>query len=49
MTETIRVVVVDDHPMFRAGVVASLAAEPDVEVVGEGSTAGEAVQPGRAA
>lgn len=43
MTDVIRVVVVDDHPMFRAGVVASLAAEPGVEVVGEGSSAAEAV------
>jgi len=44
MTDIIRVVVVDDHPMFRAGVVASLAAEPGVEVVGEGSSATEAVR-----
>lgn len=44
MTDVIRVVVVDDHPMFRAGVVASLAAEPGVEVVGEGSSAAEAVR-----
>jgi two-component system nitrate/nitrite response regulator NarL len=42
MTEAIRVVVVDDHPMFRAGVVASLAAQPGLEVVGEGSSADEA-------
>jgi two-component system, NarL family, nitrate/nitrite response regulator NarL len=42
--ETMRVVVADDHPMFRAGVVASLAAEPDVEVVGEGDSAAEAIR-----
>ena len=44
MTDPIRVVVVDDHPMFRAGVVASLAAEQDVDVVGEGSSADEATR-----
>jgi len=42
MTEAIRVVVVDDHPMFRAGVVASLSAQPEIEVVGEGASADEA-------
>jgi DNA-binding NarL/FixJ family response regulator len=42
--EQIRIVVVDDHPMFRAGVVASLAAAPDVAVVGEGDSAGQAVR-----
>ena len=44
MTESIRLVVVDDHPMFRAGVVASLADEADVDVVGEGSSADEAMR-----
>jgi DNA-binding NarL/FixJ family response regulator len=43
-TEPIRIVVADDHPMFRAGVVASLAEQPDVEVVAEGSSATEAVR-----
>ncbi|GAA4993334.1 response regulator [Actinopolymorpha pittospori] len=32
---TIRVVVVDDHTVMRAGVVALLASEPDIEIVGE--------------
>jgi DNA-binding NarL/FixJ family response regulator len=44
MTEPIRIVVADDHPMFRAGVVASLAAQPDIEVVAEGSSATEAIR-----
>ena len=43
MSESIRIVVADDHPMFRAGVVASLAAQPDIEVVGEGASAAEAI------
>jgi two-component system, NarL family, nitrate/nitrite response regulator NarL len=43
VTEAIRVLVADDHPMFRAGVVSSLAAHPDFEVVGEGSSADEAM------
>jgi two-component system, NarL family, nitrate/nitrite response regulator NarL len=44
VNEPIRVVVADDHPMFRAGVVSSLAAHPDFEVVGEGASADEAVE-----
>jgi DNA-binding NarL/FixJ family response regulator len=37
----IRVLVVDDHPLFRDGVVAALLTAPDVEVVGEaGDVAG---------
>lgn len=42
--ERIRVLVADDHPMFRAGVVSSLAAHSDFEVVGEGASAEEAVR-----
>lgn len=44
VAEPIRIVVADDHPMFRAGVVSSLAAHPDFEVVGEGASADEAVK-----
>jgi DNA-binding NarL/FixJ family response regulator len=33
--DTIRVAVADDHPLFRAGVIASLRDEPGIEVVGE--------------
>jgi DNA-binding NarL/FixJ family response regulator len=43
-TDAIRVVVADDHPMFRAGVVASLAAQPDIDVVGEGASADDATR-----
>ena len=34
-SDAIRVVVADDHPMFRAGVVASLSSAPDIEVVAQ--------------
>jgi two-component system, NarL family, nitrate/nitrite response regulator NarL len=40
----IRVVVVDDHPMFRAGLIQTVTVDQDVSVVGEGSSAAEAVE-----
>ncbi len=39
----IRVVVVDDHPMFRDGTTAVLSREPDLEVVGTAATLDEAL------
>jgi DNA-binding NarL/FixJ family response regulator len=44
----IRVLVVDDHPVLRAGVCARLASEPDMAVVGEAATSEEAVVRARA-
>ena len=44
MSETIRIAVVDDHPMLRAGVVRTLTDEGDFEVVGEGGSAEQAVE-----
>jgi DNA-binding NarL/FixJ family response regulator len=38
------VLVVDDHPLFRAGVVAALKADPGVEVCGEADNAAAAQQ-----
>jgi DNA-binding NarL/FixJ family response regulator len=40
----IRVVVADDHPIVRSGIVALLQTADDVEVVGEASTGDEAVE-----
>ena len=40
----IRVVLVDDHPVFRHGLTALLAAMPDIEVVAEGATGHDAVR-----
>lgn len=38
-----RIVIVDDHPIFRAGLSRSLAEVPDFEVVGEGANAKDAI------
>jgi len=43
MTEPVRVVVVDDHPVFRMGMVALLASLTGIDVVGEAAAAAEAV------
>jgi DNA-binding NarL/FixJ family response regulator len=39
----IRILIADDHPVFRFGLKALLATEPDAEVIGEASTGIEAV------
>jgi two-component system, NarL family, response regulator NreC len=39
----IRILLTDDHTLFRQGMKTLLAAEPDIEVVGEAPNAGEAV------
>ena len=44
MSDPIRVVLVDDHPLFREGVAHTLGTEPDIRVVGEGATADEALR-----
>ncbi len=40
----IRVLIADDHPVFRFGMRALLDAEPDIEVLGEATTGEEAVE-----
>ncbi|MCA1030803.1 response regulator transcription factor [Bacillus timonensis] len=44
MGKPIRVVVIDDHDMVRKGVTFYLETEPDIEVVGEGSSGTEGVE-----
>jgi DNA-binding NarL/FixJ family response regulator len=39
-----RVLVADDHPVFRSGLLTALALSPSVEVVGEAATGAEAVE-----
>lgn len=41
--DTIRVLIADDHPVFRFGLRALLSAEPEIEVVGEATTGEEAI------
>lgn len=40
----IGIVVVDDHPMFRAGLIQAVTVEGDIAVIGEGGSAAEAVE-----
>ncbi len=42
MPERIRILVVDDHTLFRRGLMALLAREPQLDVVGDAADAGEA-------
>jgi DNA-binding NarL/FixJ family response regulator len=43
MTGKIRVAVVDDHPLFRAGVVYTLRSAPDLQIVAEGESPDDAL------
>lgn len=47
--DRIRLVVIDDHTLFRRGVIALLSREPRFEVVGEASDALEGIKVARAA
>jgi DNA-binding NarL/FixJ family response regulator len=40
----IQVAIVDDHPLFREGVVATLDAQPDIEVIAEGASVTDAIR-----
>lgn len=43
MSDPIRIVVADDHPIVRAGIVGLLESEPGIEVAGEAADGAEAV------
>jgi len=43
----LRVLLTDDHALFRQGIRTLLSLEPDMEVIGEASSASEAVELGR--
>lgn len=43
MTDAVRVLIVDDHPVVRSGIKGMLAPDPGCEVVGEASNGAEAV------
>lgn len=44
MLNRTRILIADDHPMFREGVVHSLESEPDFEIIGQASSGEEAVE-----
>lgn len=44
MADKLRVVVVDDYPRFRESIAEVLHVEPDIDVVGQGGTADEAIR-----
>ena len=41
--EPLRILVAEDHPLFRKGMIALLKSVPDFEVVGEATTGGEVI------
>ena len=44
MSDKIRIILADDHPLFRDGLKALLISVPDAEVVGEAATGAEVVE-----
>lgn len=42
--DKIRLVIVDDHSIFREGLFSVLSTEPDIEIVGEGASAQDALR-----
>ncbi len=48
MSEPIRILIADDHPLFREGVVHSLGSEPDFSIVAQAASGEEALRLARA-
>lgn len=48
MSEPIRILIADDHPLFREGVVHSLGSEPDLSIVAQAASGEEALRLARA-
>lgn len=44
MPDRVRIVLVDDHPLFREGVAMTLSGEPELDIVGQGVSAEDAVR-----
>ena len=44
MEDSIRVLIADDHPLFRDGMRGLLGSLPDMEVVGEASSGEQAIE-----
>jgi DNA-binding NarL/FixJ family response regulator len=42
--ETIRILIVDDHPIMRVGIAAILNAQPNMEVIGQAGSAEDAIR-----
>ena len=42
--DKIRIAIVDDHSIFREGMLSILKTEPDIEIIGEGASAEDAVR-----
>ena len=42
--DKIRIAIVDDHTIFREGMLSILKTEPDIEIIGEGASAEDAVR-----